>query len=155
MGIILKSIKEVCGKSFTFEQFASKIHSDDPLDKDKKDKHAKSEFLYYNIILIPMLLTQVFLTLKLTDPVTVAIAFFQAMHQFNCDTDKENDIFIDDEDDDQPNAPDDTDLNDSQQKDDTSDDPSTLLDTDCHPPTTRNTSTMDFYHILQFCHLSQ
>jgi hypothetical protein len=153
--IVLKFIKEVRGKSFTFEQFTSKIYSNNPLDKAKMDKSAKSEFLYYNIILILMLLTQVFLTLKSTDPVTVAIAFFQAMYQFDCDTDKENNILVDDEDDDQPTAPDDTDLDDSQQNDDTSDDPPTLLVTESHPPTTRNTFAMDFYHILQFFHLCQ
>lgn len=57
----------------------SVIGSDNILDLNKKDKSAKSKSHYYNIIPIPMLLTQVYLNLPLTVPASVAIAFFQAM----------------------------------------------------------------------------
>ena len=56
--IISNSIKEVKGKSFTFEQFADRLKLKDPLDHDRT---AKSAFHNYNILPIPALLTQVVL----------------------------------------------------------------------------------------------
>jgi len=82
--IIQNSIKEIKGKSFSFDQFAdklkSKMDSNHPLNNDRS---AKSDFHNYNILPIPALLTQAFLELEDHSPCNVAVAFFQAMYQFD------------------------------------------------------------------------
>jgi hypothetical protein len=78
--IVPSSIKEVKGKSFTFDQFTNRFKLKEPL---KNDKSAKSDFYNYNILPIPALLTQVFLELENKDPLSIATAFFQAMYQFH------------------------------------------------------------------------
>jgi hypothetical protein len=101
-----------------------------------------------------MLLTQVFLSLPTTDPITVANAFFQAMYQFDCKTDIRNDYNIIDVHDDDQSVPQDCDgTTDSHSPDENSIDPSNLLDTLSPSQSTRNSFAQEFYHILQFCHL--
>jgi hypothetical protein len=84
------SIKEVKGKSHSVEQLVNKIKTKNSLDHDRL---AKSDFHNYNILPIPALLTQVFLSLDDTDPSSVALAFFQAIYEFdsgNTDPNDEN-----------------------------------------------------------------
>jgi hypothetical protein len=78
--IMQKSIKEVKGKSYNFDQLAERLQSKDPLDHDRS---AKATFHYPNLLPIPALLMQVFLGLEETDPFNVATAFMQAMYQFD------------------------------------------------------------------------
>ena len=78
--IVQNSIKEIKRKSYTFDQFADRFKLKEPL---KNDKSAKTDFHNYNILPIPALLTQVFLELENTDPLSVSAAFFQAMYQFD------------------------------------------------------------------------
>jgi hypothetical protein len=78
--IVQNSIKEIKGKSYTFDQFADRFKLKEPL---KNDRSAKTDFHNYNILPIPALLTQVFLELENTDPLSVSAAFFQAMYQFD------------------------------------------------------------------------
>jgi hypothetical protein len=78
--IMQKSIKEVKGKSYNFDQLAERLQSKDPLDHDRS---AKAALHYPNLLPIPALLTQVFLGLEETDPFSVATAFMQAMYEFD------------------------------------------------------------------------
>ena len=71
--IMSNSIKEVKGKSLTFDQIVDHLKRKDSLNHDRT---AKSGFNNYNILPIPALLTQVFLELEETDPFSVATAFF-------------------------------------------------------------------------------
>jgi hypothetical protein len=78
--IMSSSIKEVKGKSYSFDQFVNRIKLNTPMELDRS---AKSEFYNHNILPIPALLTQVFLNLEELDPLSVASAFLQAMYQFD------------------------------------------------------------------------
>jgi len=88
--IISNSIKEVKGKSHSFNQLVTKIKLNESWEQDRA---AKSEFHNYNILPIPALLSQVFLSLDDLNPLSVAAAFFQAMYIF----DNENDNFLNSE----------------------------------------------------------
>jgi hypothetical protein len=81
---VSKSIKKFKYKSFSADEFAAAVED---LETLKKLKNARQEILYKNIVAIPHLLTQVFLSLESTDPLTVAMAFFKAMHKYDSSLD--------------------------------------------------------------------
>ncbi len=84
--IIEKSIKEVKEKSPLLDQFAAAINNESML---KAIKNQRTEFHYMNIVPLPHLLTTTFLNLESTDPLQVAIAFFQIMYDFDNQLDSE------------------------------------------------------------------
>jgi hypothetical protein len=82
--IMTNSIKEVKGKSHSFNQLVTKIKLNESWEPDRA---AKADFHNFNILPIPALLSQVFLSLENLDPLSVASAFFQAMYVFDNDDD--------------------------------------------------------------------
>jgi hypothetical protein len=79
--IMTNSIKEVKeNKIHSVEQLVNKIKTKNSLDYDRL---AKLDFHNYNILPIPALLTQVFLSLDDTDSSSVALAFFQSMYELD------------------------------------------------------------------------
>jgi hypothetical protein len=78
--LIEKSIKELKGKTPSLEKFSESISDETSL---RNFKNLKTDFHYLNIIPLPHLLTKMFLTLKSTDQLSVATAFFHAMHDID------------------------------------------------------------------------
>jgi hypothetical protein len=143
--IMSNSIKEIKGKSFTFDQIADRLKSKNSLNHDRT---AKSDFNNYNILPIPALLTQVFLELEDTDPFSVATAFFQAMYQFDSEEISDNNLEF------------------SQTNDHQSDEENSKSSLDVESPgenqdseisnyteNKKNLFAEEFVHILQFCQL--
>ncbi len=150
--LIQNSIKDVKGKSFSFDQLADRFKLKEPL---KSDRSAKSEFYNYNILPIPALLTQVFLGLDNTDPLSVTTAFFQAMYQFdnkNLGDEEEQDPFEDEQrQDDQSKS---GDSKTSDQENSHSDEELQETSPQKKGTTTpKNLFSVEFNHILQFCQL--
>jgi len=146
--IISNSIKEVKGKNFTFEQFADRLKSKDPLDHDRT---AKSAFHNYNILPIPALLTQVFLNLEETDPLNVATKFFQAMYQFDTAEFENLDESLELDETHKSKRQDKTDnSNSSLSNENGVEDQLVNQETDKEE---RNIFAEEFFHILQFCQL--
>jgi hypothetical protein len=81
---VSKSIKDFKCKSFSTDEFAAAVED---LETLKKLKNAHQEISYKNIVAIPHLLTQVFLSLESTDPLTVAMAFFHALYEHDSSLD--------------------------------------------------------------------
>jgi hypothetical protein len=75
--LVSKSVKDFKNKSYSTDEFAAAVEDSESL------KNARLEFAYKNIIAIPHLLTQVFLSLESTDPLSVAMAFFYAMYEYD------------------------------------------------------------------------
>jgi hypothetical protein len=146
--IMQNSIKEVKGKSFTFDQIAERLQYKDPLEHDRT---AKSSFHHFNILPIPALLTQVFLGLEETDPLNVATAFVQAMYQFDSEGFSEDDNQDDQEktaidiDEDEQKSPSAENRNDEEEK-------SKEMDGNANK-ILQNSFAEEFAHILQFCQL--
>ncbi len=141
--IVLKSIKDGKGKSHSLHEFSLGCGN---LDDFKKLRNPKTDYHLKNIVPIPILLTNVFMSLPSTEPEMVAIAFFEAMFKYdnsltapdlhmthqNNNTDVPSDV---------------PDLLDTP-TDDVSPEP-----TDVTCPLTPPQFLDNFLHVLQFCHL--
>jgi len=149
--LIQSSIKDTKGKSFSFDQFADRFKLKEPL---KSDRSAKSEFHNYNILPIPVLLTQAFLKLENTDPFSVSTAFFQAMYQFNNENlGEEEEAEPSDAEqgsDDQSKS---EESKSSNQDEPQSDEEPQDTPTQEKGSTPKNLFSTEFNHILQFCQL--
>jgi hypothetical protein len=154
--LIEKSIKESKGKTPSLEKFSECMGDDNPF---RNLKNLKTDYHYLNVIPLPHLLTKTFLTLKSTDPISVAIAFFHAMHDFDTnatvDSNKENDITsLPFEDSTTPNSSqeieeirDETNFEESKSPGT----PTLLTGGDFLP--NQNKFLSEFFHVLQFCFL--
>jgi len=78
--LVTKSIKDFKLKSFSTDEIAKTMDDDNKL---KNLKNARVDFSYKNIIVLPYILTKVFISLESTDPITVARAFFQIMFDYD------------------------------------------------------------------------
>jgi hypothetical protein len=78
--IVRKSLKDVKGKSHSFHKFALGL---DSVETFHGLRNPKLDFHYKNLIPLPHSLTKNFIELPTTDPVTVAIAFFNAIIAFD------------------------------------------------------------------------
>jgi hypothetical protein len=152
--IMMNSVKEVKGKSHSFNQLVTKIKLNESWEYDRS---AKSDFYNYNILPIPALLSQVFLSLVDLDPLSVAAAFFQAMYIFDNDdheylsNEEENDETIDPE---SQSASNPKEMDESDEKVDHDEDPETKLNDNADKSfSMRNSFAEEFTHIIQFCQL--
>ena len=148
--IMQNSIKEVKGKSFTFDQIAERLRYKDPLEHDRT---AKSSLHHFNILPIPALVTHVFLGLEETDPFNVATAFVQAMYQFDSEgffedenQDNQEKVAID-KDEDEQSSPSAENRNNEEEKS-----MEMKLDRNANK-ILQNSFVEEFAHILQFCRL--
>jgi hypothetical protein len=82
--LVSKSIKDFKLKSHSADDFAESMAAPELF---KNLKSAQHEIHSKNIIAIPHLLTKVFLTLDSLDPVSVAMAFFQVMYEYDSSLD--------------------------------------------------------------------
>lgn len=146
--IMPKSIKDIKGKSYSFDQLAEKLQSKELLVQDRS---AKSTFHYPNLLPIPVLLTQVFIGLEETDPFSVATAFMQAMYQF----DSEGLLAKENHDDHEKANPEENqeDVEHQGEEIQTEINKCSMDEDQRESETTQNSFTEEFVHILQFCHL--
>ncbi len=146
--LVSKSIKDIKCKSFSVDEFAVAMEEPDSL---KSIKNARHELVYKNIVALPYLLTQVFLSLETTDPITVAMAFFHAMYDHDSslenknDNDQANTSTIDDSTSEAPQLEDEMSNDVLQDHNDT--------DSKSIEPPTPSLFLEQFLHVIQFCHL--
>jgi len=152
--IMMNSVKEVKGKSHSFNQLVTKIKSNESWDHDRS---AKSDFHNYNILPVPVLLSQVFLSLEDLDPLSVASAFFQAMYIFDNDDDEylsNEDKLVESTDQDSTPNPKSNELDESVEQEHQDKEPDPKQDEDAVKSfVMRNSFAEEFSHIIQFCQL--
>jgi len=145
--IVIKSVKDVKQKSFSFQDFESNIGSN---EKFENMKNAQVKFSYKNINPIPNILTKVFISLESTDPYSVAKAFFNQMKDPETPDQEDND----------DRSTVDIEVNQTTLPDqDTADNLSSENKDDSDPGSERNRSSLDrtssnplleFFHVIQF-----
>jgi hypothetical protein len=142
--VVQKSVKDFKFKSFSAEEFAEAIEDTESL---MNLKNPKQELAYKNIIALPHLLTEVFMSLESTDPISVATAFLQAMYDYDSSIASQNQTehpIISNEDN-----------SSSEHQEDDSSDPQQNIDNlnGSNPNTDKKFFMTDFIHAIQFCHL--
>jgi hypothetical protein len=78
--IVLNSLKAVKGKSHSFHEFALGLNS---AESFQGLHNPKQEFHYKKLIPLPNRLTKIFIEVPTTDPVTVAMSFYNAKIEFD------------------------------------------------------------------------
>jgi hypothetical protein len=155
--LIEKLIKESKRKTPSLEKFSECI-SDEPSLRNLKN--FRTDFHYLNIIPLPHLLTKTFMSLKSTDPLSVASAFFHVMLDFDTNSNSgdngDHDISTPTlEETNTPNSSQGTDDNGETTNNEVSTSPATLGVPTVNDASRPNKSQflVDFYHMLQFCFL--
>ncbi len=151
--IMTNSIKEIKGKSHSFNQLVTKIKLNESWEPDRT---AKTDFHNFNMLPIPALLSQVFLSMENLDPLSVASAFFQAMYVFDNDDD---DYFNNEYDHEETSAPDSKSV--TSPKENTEDEEvvqdedgyAKLINDEVGQRSMKNSFSEEFSHIIQFCQL--
>jgi hypothetical protein len=82
--LVPKSIKEIKGKSHSIQEFNLGW---DNIEDYKKLRNPKANFHYKIIVPVPTLLTKAFFELSSTDPIHVAVAFFDML--YSCDVESQ------------------------------------------------------------------
>ncbi len=146
--IVQKSIKDVKQKTYSFDDFATGLETQENFEALKTPN---SVFLYKNIIPIPNLLTKTFMNLPSTEPYTVARAFFEAMHDYDSQLNDtvspptaQETLTV------EPDLTTESDNDTTSKQDDTPDIPDTTSTSNSSPHPKFMT---EFIHVIQFCHL--